>query len=209
MILNIGCGFNKIKGAINLDIDPRCNPDVTADLTERLPFEDNYFDEVNAIQVLEHIHNFESLMLEIHRVLKLNGRLKVSVPLWPCRNSFAGTGHVRQFVAETFVIYTNPSYFQPRMHPSNYAGLFDLISMDKNEAMTNGNSPVGAWITDLNVVLMKVDKQYWKAKGIQDSLKNDVFGCFYCGWELEKISEDNSCIVKQCPKCKERYTISK
>jgi len=209
MILNIGCGFNKIKGAVNLDLDPRCNPDIIHDLTKTLPFENNYFDEVRAVQVLEHIFDFESLMIEIHRVLKLGGLLKASVPCWPCRNAVAGNGHVRQFVPETFTIYTNPSYYQPRMHASDQAGLFDVVSMEKRIADVEGDDPPGAWITDLNVILKKVDKQYWKDMDIQKSLKENVFGCFYCQNELVIQVEDMDRIIKVCPVCGEQYEIIK
>jgi len=37
-ILNMGSGYNPIKGAVNLDINPACNPDVVHDLEKPLPF---------------------------------------------------------------------------------------------------------------------------------------------------------------------------
>ena len=208
-ILNIGCGFNKIEGAVNLDFDERCNPDILADITNPLPYDDNTFDEVRAIQVLEHIFNFEFVMREVHRVLKVGGIFKVSVPMFPCRNAFAGGGHVRQFVPETFTIYTNPSYFQPRRHPSNNAGLFDIIKMEQFSAVVEGEEKEGEFITDLNVILKKVDKNYWKSKGIQKQIKNNVFGCFYCQNELQIKLETPETVIKICPKCHEEYEILK
>jgi SAM-dependent methyltransferase len=47
-----------------------------------LPFEDNYADIIEAHQVIEHIpmHQQELVYKEIYRVLKPNGKLKISVP---------------------------------------------------------------------------------------------------------------------------------
>jgi SAM-dependent methyltransferase len=207
-VLNIGCGFDKIKGAVNLDFDKRCNPDCLCDVTEGLPFESDSFDMVIANNVLEHIFCFESVVIEIHRILKLGGRFVAEVPLWPSRVSVAGDGHVRQFVAETFVIYTNPSYFQPKKHPSDVAGLFDVISILKNEVPCETGNP-GEWITNLKVDLKKVDKWYWKEMGVDRNLQNDVLGCFWCQHELEYDQDRNGKIIKKCPNCFETFEILK
>ena len=48
---------------------------------EKLNFEDDYFDKVYCMEVLEHVDNIDKSMNEISRVLKKNGILTVSVPL--------------------------------------------------------------------------------------------------------------------------------
>ena len=45
-----------------------------------LPFPDHSFDVVTLIGVLEHIHRQDLILAELHRVLKKDGRLLVSVP---------------------------------------------------------------------------------------------------------------------------------
>lgn len=52
------------------------------DLTEELPFENNYFDIVSLWEVFEHIKKNKELfgLLEIHRVLKPGGKLLLSTP---------------------------------------------------------------------------------------------------------------------------------
>lgn len=72
----------------------------------RLPFGDASFDKVICAEVLEHIPDFESVLAEIHRVLKPGGTLVVSVPRfgpeWLCWQLSAAYhqvqgGHVRIF----------------------------------------------------------------------------------------------------------------
>src|SRR5690606_36997727 len=50
----------------------------------QLPFPDHTFDKVICSEVLEHIPDYQQAIEEIHRVLKPNGLLAVSVPrYWP------------------------------------------------------------------------------------------------------------------------------
>jgi len=51
-----------------------------ADITREMPFPDNYFDSVIAIEVSEHITDHEQFFKEINRILKPNGRLFLSTP---------------------------------------------------------------------------------------------------------------------------------
>lgn len=44
-----------------------------ADLNEKLPYKDNYFDRIVSDQVIEHIYNTDHLIDEIHRILKPGG----------------------------------------------------------------------------------------------------------------------------------------
>ena len=69
MKLNLGCNDFKLKGFINIDIDPRVNPDVVADVC-KLPYEDNSVEEIYAGHVLEHIPMYIDALKEWHRVLQ-------------------------------------------------------------------------------------------------------------------------------------------
>ena len=196
MELNLGCGFLHMQGAINVDIDPRCDPDMLVDVTKELPFDDNTFDAVHANSVLEHVFNYESLMVEIHRVLKPECDLWAVVPYWPSRVSLAATGHVRQFVLESFMMFCNPRWYQPRTAPNKYMGLFDLIEKCA--------SPVGEgdWITNLCVQMRKADKAYWLKKGVNKNLKNDVYGCFWCQCRLRVDGN-----LRICDHCGETFEL--
>ena len=93
--LNIGSGYDKREGYVNIDINKTTNPDIVVDLEKgKLPFKDNSVDEIIANMVLEHIVNLEPLINEIHRVMKKGAVLKIVVPYI---NSQLSIDHVRIF----------------------------------------------------------------------------------------------------------------
>lgn len=82
MKINLGCGYNKIDGYVNIDCDPNCSPDRLIDLeTQLLPFDDNSVDEVRCHHILEHIGDgFIHLVKELYRVCKDNAVIDIAVP---------------------------------------------------------------------------------------------------------------------------------
>lgn len=80
--LNIGCGSDKPKDFINLDISAALNPDVVGDIEEKFPFKDNSFDEIRAWRILEHVnpHKFRFVLNEISRVAKEGCLFDIIVP---------------------------------------------------------------------------------------------------------------------------------
>lgn len=82
MKLNLGCGDKKKKGYINVDISPKCDPDVVADVTET-PWE--FADDVERIEfdnLLEHLtrNDVINVLNECHRVLKDGGTVWIKSP---------------------------------------------------------------------------------------------------------------------------------
>lgn len=82
MKLNLGSGFKKIEGFVNVDNDPLVNPDYIVDLEKGLlPFADNSIDEIIAHHILEHIgENFILFMQEIYRICKNDAIIDIIVP---------------------------------------------------------------------------------------------------------------------------------
>lgn len=81
VILNLGCGFKKMEGAINVDAFSCCSPDVQWDLnTFPYPWDDNSVDEILMSHVLEHIPDWWQAFNECARILKPGGRYEVRVP---------------------------------------------------------------------------------------------------------------------------------
>lgn len=79
MKINIGCNQWKLDGFINIDIDPNVNPDLVAD-GSKLPYADSSVDEIYAGHMLEHYALDENVLKEWHRVLKIGGKITITVP---------------------------------------------------------------------------------------------------------------------------------
>ena len=73
-VLEIGAGRDEkyAKNSITLDINNRFNPDILA-TGYKLPFNDNVFDTIVSIEVLEHLEKPQVFVNEIYCVLKHNG----------------------------------------------------------------------------------------------------------------------------------------
>lgn len=120
--LDLGCGlqpnnlFNKDE-AYGVDIRENTASNVmSADLAiSPIPFPDNYFDCVTALDFIEHIPRviynpnirfcFVELMNEIYRVLKPDGYFYSRTPAYPASAAFTDPTHVNIITVDTFPIY--------------------------------------------------------------------------------------------------------
>lgn len=121
MLLNLGCGGEKLEGYIGVDIVSGENVDVVAEI-ENLPFETSSVDVVRCWNVLEHVDDLNACMKEIHRVLKPGGEVIISVPHWSGWLSHYEE-HVRDFNLYSFMDYTS----KKRM-TSRHGIEFEIIS---------------------------------------------------------------------------------
>jgi SAM-dependent methyltransferase len=81
-VLNLGCGFRKFIGAVNVDAFENCNPDIVWDLN-KTPWEwarDGEYDQIYAWHVMEHLPNWWGALSECARILKPGGTLEIRVP---------------------------------------------------------------------------------------------------------------------------------
>jgi SAM-dependent methyltransferase len=77
--LNLGAAKTHIPGFINIDIHERA--DISLDLgVDKLPFPDNSVRTVVSHHTLEHVPNYLFALGEIHRVLRHDGELLLSLP---------------------------------------------------------------------------------------------------------------------------------
>tara|TARA_B100000519_G_scaffold190706_1_gene190436 strand:- start:717 stop:1322 length:606 start_codon:yes stop_codon:yes gene_type:complete len=100
VVLDLGCGENKIPNAIGLDNVALPGVDVVHDLmTFPYPFENQKFDKIYLCHVIEHfkIKDINKIFNECHRLLNRNGYLIITVP------------HV--FSISAFIDPTHKSYF--------------------------------------------------------------------------------------------------
>jgi predicted SAM-dependent methyltransferase len=118
-VLDLGCGNKKRPGAIGIDINPDTDADVVHDLDAfPYPFEDSYFDEVYADNVLEHLSDLIGVMEELHRICKPGALVKVIVPYFRSRWAFIDPTH-RHFFTVDSMSYFDPDHVHSRLY--NYS----------------------------------------------------------------------------------------
>src|ERR1044071_1426997 len=82
-VLDIGCGANKVPGAVGMDINPRTAADVIHDLDDLpYPFNDDQFDEVIGRHVIEHVRDPMAVMAELYRITRHGGLVRLVAPHW-------------------------------------------------------------------------------------------------------------------------------
>ena len=97
MKINIGSGYKRIEGFVNVDDDSLVEPDYLVNIEAAiLPFEDNSVSEVRAHHILEHIGDgFIPLMQELYRVCKHGAILDIVVPHHQHDNFYSDPTHKR------------------------------------------------------------------------------------------------------------------
>lgn len=98
--LNLGCGFKKLDGFVNVDKEPITKPDTLWDL-ERFPWpwEDSSVEEVKLLHTLEHIGKdltvYKAIIQELYRICMDKAIIEVRVPYYRHRGFWADPTHVR------------------------------------------------------------------------------------------------------------------
>jgi len=122
--LNIGCGTKKMgDDYTNIDIDPKCKPDLLCDVTEGLPYDDNSVDVVRAFDFLEHIPIGKTIFVvdEIWRVLKPGGEFEHFTPSTDGRGAFQDPTHVSFWNINSWFYFTE----------GPHSGMYDIQSKFK------------------------------------------------------------------------------
>lgn len=93
-ILDVGCGINKLAGAIGIDRNPASRADVICDLDGLpYPFRDSSFDRLQAVHVIEHVADVIKTMEEFHRLLRAGGEALIITPHYTDFSSFCDPTH--------------------------------------------------------------------------------------------------------------------
>ena len=97
MKINLGSGYKRIDGFLNIDDDPLVEPDFLCNVEkDKLPLEDNSVEEIRAHHILEHIGaGFIPLMQELYRVAKHGCILDIVVPHHFHDNFYSDPTHCR------------------------------------------------------------------------------------------------------------------
>jgi len=109
--LNLGCGFRKMDGYINIDNREIVKPDVCGDVFGVLAgYEDSSVDEIRAFDFMEHIERDKviPLMREIHRVLKKGSVFHFFIPSTDGRGAFMDPTHVSFWNIDSWLYFCEP-----------------------------------------------------------------------------------------------------
>ena len=114
--LSLGCGRDVRIGWVNLDITPLPGVHVVHDLDVfPWPFADGSFDEIECIDILEHLDDLPRAMREIHRILAPGGRVHIEGPHFTSYTVPTDPTHRRAFAINTFEFFTERSFLGARV----------------------------------------------------------------------------------------------
>ncbi len=106
-ILDIGCGTDKVQGAVGIDRVKLPGVDVVHDLNKfPYPFKNETFDEVYLLDVIEHLDNVVGVIEECYRLLKPGGKLHIRVVYWNHKYAWSDPTHNRGFSEISFEFFT-------------------------------------------------------------------------------------------------------
>jgi SAM-dependent methyltransferase len=92
--LNLGCGSKKRPDCLNVDVLPQVGPDLAWDLDQRpYPLPRNHFEQIWALDVVEHLASVNDFLEEVHELLAPGGTIEITTPHFSCANSFTDTTH--------------------------------------------------------------------------------------------------------------------
>lgn len=107
-ILDLGCGKNKVPGAVGIDVNDSSDADIIHDLNKfPYPFESDIFDEIVCNQILEHVEDVFLVMEELYRIAKPEARLRVWVPHFSSADAYGDPSHKRAFSSRSFDYFTS------------------------------------------------------------------------------------------------------
>ncbi len=106
--LNLGSGEYLKDGYVNVDFYSLMEPDVRHNLDEfPYPFNDNYFETIEADHVLEHLNKPFEVMKELYRISANGAAICIRVPHFS--RGFTHCDHKRGFDV-TFPFYFDPNF---------------------------------------------------------------------------------------------------
>jgi len=144
--LNMGSGKDWREDHFNTDFDPYWEPDAVLDFSRDLPIgqpletqrfgtvalQNNWFDEIIANDVLEHIPNLTLAMTSCLNLLRVGGVFRISVPYDLSWGAWQDPTHVRAFNERSWLYYTDWFWYMGWTEAR-----FDLAQFDL------GLSPIG------------------------------------------------------------------
>jgi len=111
-ILDVGCGHDKLPGAVGIDRAAGTAADIVHDLDVRpWPLGDSEFDLVRCQDVIEHLDDIVGVMEEIHRVTRPGGTVRIRVPHFSSVQAYTDPTHRHFFSTDSFGYFTDDSRY--------------------------------------------------------------------------------------------------
>lgn len=135
MCLNLGSGrdYRHSDGEnmwLNADKSEAVNPNVIADIDERLPFDDDSFDLILLQHVLEHSKDIIKTMEEVWRVAKPGAEVLVVCPYYTNLWSWGDPTHTHAISEGTFGFFSYPVYEMNAKRGLSMSQLFPKCDFD-------------------------------------------------------------------------------
>lgn len=104
--LNLGCGFMKLPGFVNVDRSALCKPDIVMDLNNKIwSFEKDEFDHIVAKDILEHLDDLVHTITEMYTVSKHGAIWEIQVPHHNCDIAYDDPTHKNVITPTTFKLF--------------------------------------------------------------------------------------------------------
>ncbi|HEY4029012.1 MAG TPA: methyltransferase domain-containing protein [Caulobacteraceae bacterium] len=135
MKLNVGCGFDKRAGYLNLDKYAACGLDQVMDAEAfPWPFETSSADEILFHHALEHMgadtEVFLRLIQKVYRVCRPGAKVQIDVPHPRHDNFINDPTHVRIVTAEMLTLFSKERNRQAREIGGSNTALADYLDVD-------------------------------------------------------------------------------
>jgi len=106
-VLDVGCGRNKLGGAVGIDFAVNSEADVRHDLNiYPWPLADDSFDVVLMRNVIEHLRDVVGLLEEVHRVGRPGCDVIITTPHFSSLYSYQDPTHVRHLAYDSMEYFT-------------------------------------------------------------------------------------------------------
>lgn len=176
MKLNIGARNSRIKGFKNLDVQPGKNIDYICDAEVLSQFKDGSIEEIYASHILEHFYHTktEKVLKEWCRVLKVGGKLYLSVPDWDkiIERLFS------KYDIDILGVVGAEKYAGGGVFNSGLGHVFGMVGTSQdNESYVKILSPYYEckMVEVVDGLIMFVDRKYWELNNFDEINFDELF----------------------------------
>lgn len=146
--LNLGCGFDKRDGYLNVDLQEFHDPDLVADVRELGTLASDAYEEVLAIDVLEHLPRSDTdiCLSEWHRLLQPGGTIVLQVPdVVACGRHLLATDDIAEHHKWVHQLWGTQAYTGD-FHLAGFTDLTVIDALDRAGFHRIGIETVDGWM---------------------------------------------------------------